>query len=520
MDAHDKKSVSNPDDASLIEAVPSLERGEIGNEKLTLKDVDPALTLTGGEIIEYTLEEEMSVLSKIDWNIIPLMCWIYAIQFADKITLNYASLMGIRHDTHLNPNSQQYSWASSIFYAGYILWEFPTTYLLRHLPIAKYASANIIIWGTILACHAAVSNWGGLMTVRFLLGVFEATVTPAFVIITSIWYKQNEQGRRMGYWLCCNGVSLILMAVIGYGLSAIDGPVLASWRILFLILGLLTIATGAFSMWHMPDNASTARFLNKRQKAIAAERIRGNFQGIGNRVWKWNQFREAFRDPRTYLYVLFSLMMNIPNGGITTFGSLIVNSFGFNARLSLLLGAPSGIFDIGGKLFFTWLSDKLMDRSLPAFLAIMFPMVGGILMVILPLTSQAGLLIGYYMISVSGASWGLIMIMISNNTIGYTKKATVNGLQILAYGAGNWIGPQTFRSHEAPDYPSGKLMVAIMYGVSSGILLVIRFINWRENRRRDRLRSESGTAEDTAEIQRAKFMDLTDFEQPHFRYIL
>jgi hypothetical protein len=213
-------------------------------------------------------------------------------------------------------------------------------------------------------------------------------------------------------------------------------------------------------------------------------------------------------------------MMNIPNGGITTFGSLIVNSFGFNARLSLLLGAPSGIFDIGGKLFFTWLSDKLMDRSLPAFLAIMFPMVGGILMVILPLTSQAGLLIGYYMISVSGASWGLIMIMISNNTIGYTKKATVNGLQILAYGAGNWIGPQTFRSHEAPDYPSGKLMVAIMYGVSSGILLVIRFINWRENRRRDRLRSESGTAEDTAEIQRAKFMDLTDFEQPHFRYIL
>ena len=52
--------------------------------------------------------------------------------------------------------------------------------------------------------------------------------------------------------------------------------------------------------------------------------------------------------------------------------------------------------------------------------------------------------------------------MISNNTVGYTKKITVNGLQILAYGAGNWIGPQTFRASDAPDYLHGKLMVAIM----------------------------------------------------------
>lgn len=91
-----------------------------------VKDVagaDPAFAFAGNEVVEYTAEEERSVLSKIDWHIIPLLCWVYAIQFADKTTLNYASLMGIRDDTHLDPNSQQYSWASSIFYAGYIAWE-------------------------------------------------------------------------------------------------------------------------------------------------------------------------------------------------------------------------------------------------------------------------------------------------------------------------------------------------------------------------------------------------------------
>ena len=49
---------------------------------------------------------------------------------------------------------------------------------------------------------------------------------------------------------------------------------------------------------------------------------------------------------------------------------------------------------------------------------------------------------------------------------------------------------------------------------------MIRFVNWRENRKRDRLQAESGTAEVTEEVERAKFLGLTDFEQPHFRYIL
>ena len=55
------------------------------------------------------------------------------------------------------------------------------------------------------------------------------------------------------------------------------------------------------------------------------DRIKGNFQGIGNYSWQWYQVKEAFLDPRTYLYFLFSSFMNIPNGGIGTFGSLIIN---------------------------------------------------------------------------------------------------------------------------------------------------------------------------------------------------
>lgn len=124
-------------DAQVSKTAPQPDKGPIEHETAggdvefgscavkDIRNVDEALEFTGNgaEEIHYSEEEERAVLRKIDWNIIPLLCWVYMIQFADKTSLNYASLMGIREDANLDPNSQQYSWISSIFYAGYIFWE-------------------------------------------------------------------------------------------------------------------------------------------------------------------------------------------------------------------------------------------------------------------------------------------------------------------------------------------------------------------------------------------------------------
>ncbi|KAJ5985797.1 hypothetical protein N7522_012993 [Penicillium canescens] len=499
--SNDMKLSEVPSKRDTEQAVMDIQDGDLKQHEV--RDIDPALQFMNAEEIEYTPDEAKKVLSKIDRVLMPLLCWVYLIQFADKTSLNYASLMGIREDTHLDAHSQQYSWVSSIFYAGYIFWEFPTTYLLRRLPLGKYSSLNILLWGIALVCHAATHNYASLLCVRFFLGAFEATVTPAFVLFTSC---------------CCNGLAQLLIGPIAYGLAGVHGTTIAVWKILFLVFGLPTVLTGILYLWYMPDNQIQARFLNHREKLIAIDRIRGNFQGIGSQTWKWPQFFEAFRDPRTYLYVLFSLLMNIPNGGITTFGSIIISSFGFSNRMSLILNMPMGLVDIACKLGLTYLSDRFFDRTLFAIIAIMIPMIGGIMMTVIPLDAKAALLVGYYFIGAAGTAWCLVMVMISNNTLGYTKKATVNGLQILAYAAGNWIGPQTFRSTQAPEYFDGKLMVAIMYALAAVTLAVIRVINIVENKRRDRKAIEDSDAAHAT--PGSEFLDLTDFEQPAFRYVL
>lgn len=45
-------------------------------------------------------------------------------------------------------------------------------------------------------CHAASKNFGGLMTVRFFLGVGEAAIAPGFALITGMLYKREEQPAR------------------------------------------------------------------------------------------------------------------------------------------------------------------------------------------------------------------------------------------------------------------------------------------------------------------------------------
>lgn len=61
-------------------------------------------------------------------------------------------------------------------------------------------SINIFVWGTAMACHAACTNFGGLLACRFVLGICEGSVTPGFMIVTSMFYTRKEQTLRVGYW--------------------------------------------------------------------------------------------------------------------------------------------------------------------------------------------------------------------------------------------------------------------------------------------------------------------------------
>ena len=56
-------------------------------------------------------------------------------------------------------------------------------FLLQKLPLAKMLSVNVFIWGVIVACSTASTDFAALMAVRFLLGFFESCVQPAMMLL-------------------------------------------------------------------------------------------------------------------------------------------------------------------------------------------------------------------------------------------------------------------------------------------------------------------------------------------------
>jgi ACS family allantoate permease-like MFS transporter len=153
---------------------------------------------------------------------------------------------------------------------------------LQHLPLAKYSAFNITMWGIVLTCFAAVDNFAGAMAIRFLLGMFEAAVTPGWALFTSQWYTKREQGMRVNMWFSFNGFAQIFGGVVAYGIAKgveKHGSAIEPWKIVFLATGLLTVALGVIFLIWMPDNQMNARFLSKEDRILAIERVRVNQQG-------------------------------------------------------------------------------------------------------------------------------------------------------------------------------------------------------------------------------------------------
>lgn len=485
-------------------------------------DADEALQVLQAhrdEGMEMSAAEERRLLRKIDRNLMPLLCIVYGLNFLDKTTVSYASIMGLKTDIGLS--GQDYSWVGSMFYFGYLAWEWPTNRLLQRLPLAKWSAANVVMWGLVLCCMAAVRNFSQAMAVRFFLGVFEAAVSPGFALFTSQWYTIREQGSRVGIWFSFNGVGQIVGGFVAYGIAVgtTNHPLahgLHAWQLLFLVIGFFTATVGAVFLWVMPDNQMNARFLTEHERVQAIERIRANQQGVGNKHFKWYQFREALMDPVVWAFVFYSLVADIPNGGLTNFFSQLIVSFGFSNEKSLLLGAPGGAVEVVVLITAGILGDRLKNRLLVGTSGLLVAILGMFLVTCLDSEHKVGRLVGYYLTQASPTPFVALLSLVATNIAGWTKKTTVAAMYLIGYCVGNIIGPQIFRAKDAPEYRPAEITIIVCYVVGLLDILFIYFWYRRENTRKAALRTQPGYRK----LEGQEFYDLTDRENPEFIYSL
>jgi len=367
-------------------------------------------------------------------------------------------------------------------------------------------------WGIVVALTAACTNYGGLLTVRFLLGVAEATISPAFVFITSTWYTRSEIPFRTGIWFAGNSLGGVFSSFIAFGLGHVHHP-LHPWQWLFIVLGVATFLWGFVLFLFLPDSIATASFLTLEERKIAEQRVNNSRIGTVQNIYRPAQALEAILDPKTWFIFSMSLLTQIPNSGTQNFGNLVLKGFGFTSLESTLIILPASCISFASIIGTGWLAGKFANISIYLIcIVVIFPVVGSA--IIYSGASKGVKLFAYYLLSTGSTALPLLLSLVGSNYKGSTKKMTITAILFIAYCAGNIIGPQLFKPSEAPKFNTAFEAIMICYALVVLLALGLRFDLVRVNKRRSR---EEMTGLD---IDEEGDEDSTDFVTKGFRYRL
>jgi Major Facilitator Superfamily len=324
--------------------------------------------------------------------------------------------------------------------------EYPTNLLIQHLPIAKYLGISIILWGATLAFHSACRNFTQIIIARFLLGTFEAVCQPAFLTMSSMWYKRDEQPLIVSYWFAMNGAQQIVGGLFAYCFSLIQNGRVKSWQALFLSYGCFSVLWGLFVLFWLPDSPMRANCYSEEDKHLMVLRVQENKTGIQNKRWRKDQAMEALRDTKTWCFCAIGFTSTLPTSGLGAFANIIIRSFNFTVLQTQLLAMILGVVLMIILFSCTWLANKTQQTSLVMAAYVIPSIIGTIVLMTVEnhnKASQIGLLLSYYITLSFWAAPTLTMTLISRNIAGQTKKMVTTALYFISWAIGNSIGMLT-----------------------------------------------------------------------------
>ncbi|KAF9269826.1 MFS general substrate transporter [Marasmius fiardii PR-910] len=493
------------------------------------------------------------LVRKIDIILLPILTISYGLQLYDKLVLGSASVFGIIEDLNLSTivngisSTERYSTANAAFYYGYIVAVLPISLLLQRLPLVRTLSAMIFLWGVICILTVIVTSYPGLVVQRVFLGVVESSVSPGFVLITSLWYTKEEQTARLGIWYSSTGIFSMFSGIVNYGIGHAGGT-LAAWKYMYIFAGAWTILWAFVVLFAVPDSPDRpGRRFSEQEKILLKQRLASNMTGNDQTRWKPKQAMEAMKDVKLWLMMFCASAIYVCNGGVTAFGARIIKSFGYSSLDSILLQIPGGVMTCIAIYIVGYLAGRFKDSRTYVLALSCLPVITGSVMIWKGSWFHKALpLWGYYLLPTFGAPYVVVLSIAASNVAGGTKKAICNGMIFIGYNVGNIVGGYSKSScHHIRSFPNSfivvfanepsihyrstwiALIVCMCFVMSSSF--VLRLIMARQNARRDaaaQQREVGGAGDEERKPQSViydndpEIEDLTDWEQEAFRYVL
>lgn len=289
---------------------------------------------------------------------------------------------------------------------------------------------------------------------------------------------------------------------------------LAGWRWIFILEGLVTVLTGFFVFWQLPNSPETASWLTPREKQFIRYRLEqdaGTTEGRVNTTDKF-QFKyliRALTDWKLWFTVFiywgstlvycplkserpFSPFHSIPNYAFTFTAPQIILDLGYTAAQAQLLTIPIYVAATVSLVICSRLADRYQTRWKFIVFPYLIALIGFVGLISVPQSRLPGLSYFFLFPVTIGCYPGVITVVswIANNIAPSSKRAIGMASTLMMANLGGIIGSNIFLADEAPRYWTGYGTCAGFLTFAIGCTVFLRAMYVRENRKRDRLTEE------------------------------
>jgi MFS family permease len=334
-------------------------------------------------------------------RIIPVTFVMYTIAFIDRTNLSLA-LPSMSRELHID--AAQAGAASGIFFLGYVLPQIPMGYLASRWSPKKLVGILLVAWGFCSAATGLVHSWHELLIARFLLGLAEAGVWPATLVLLANWFPRIERARANAYWMLCLPVAVVVSSPIsGWIISRWD------WRVLLVSEGLVPICWLVIWLATIDDEPRKTKWIAADERDFLVETLRRETQQTES------QSRESFISSvfsrRVLTMLVIALLTSAGNYGYLFWLPSILESASLEAGrepsqiTTGILNALPYVFAAAGMVAISKSSDRRKERAVHTFAAMGW---AGILLIASALIAAKAPIIAFGLLClVSAGSFGM-----------------------------------------------------------------------------------------------------------------
>ncbi|KAF2644101.1 MFS general substrate transporter [Massarina eburnea CBS 473.64] len=437
---------------------------------------------------------------KLDLYLIPLLGCTYTILFLDRANIANARIEGL--EKGLNMPTNGYNTCLWIFFIPFVLIEIPSN-MIMGLPRIKpniFLGINLIILGIISTCQGLTKTYGGLLALRFLMGIFEATLPAGAAFLIGEYYTRKEASMRFACFFMFGVLGPAISGLLAYGIRNMNGVQgKEGWRWIFILEGLLTIAISFLVFLFVPDFPERTAILSGADKKHLLAKLRHD-KGDQKLDLKSVNWLQVLTDYRIWFPTLMFFCCDMTAASMSSFIPTILLELGWKAAKAQVMSIPIWLTGILFQILAAWVSGRVGWRFPLILFGISFAMVGWIIQIVY--SHNKGLAPGvryFSLFAMSGGTFLQMAMTVSWMTTNLRGRASIGVGTAIIMGLGNcanFVASNVFKKTEAPFYPTG-FGTGLGLTIAGAVFCLMHFgFLWLHNRRLEKKRGVHGGVDD------------------------